>query len=73
MLASISRFEDAQRTFSDAVAAYDEELNRVPDNVGVHLMKALALVNQGRSLQISTVRSMPCALCGKRHRATPST
>jgi hypothetical protein len=52
MLASISRFEDAQRTFRDAVAAYDEELNRVPDNVGVHLMKALALVNQGRLLRI---------------------
>ena len=52
MLASISRFEDAQRTFSDAVAAYDEELNRVPDNVGVHLMKALALVNQGKLLRI---------------------
>jgi len=52
LLANMSRFEEAQRAFSHAVAAYDEELSRVSDAASVHIMKALVLVNQGKLLRI---------------------
>jgi len=44
LLASLSRHEEAERTFKDAVATLDEELDCAPDGIYAHSNKGAAIV-----------------------------
>jgi tetratricopeptide (TPR) repeat protein len=49
---SLSRYEEAEGAFTDAVTAFDEALSRAPDHIQVHNNKCIALHRHGNLLAV---------------------
>ncbi len=51
LLAQLSRHEEAERAYSDAVSALDEALRLAADDLSAHFNKALVLLQWGEAAQ----------------------
>jgi tetratricopeptide (TPR) repeat protein len=51
LLAALSRHEEAEESYADAVEAFDEALRRAPDYIDAYFNKALTLLQWGESMR----------------------